>query len=259
VGVRSFLPESIGGSLVVVALFAAGVTAGGMKLAGSLVHGRAHATAPSPPADIVGRASVIDGDTIVIHGAHIRFYGIDAPESGQSCTDAGGRSYRCGQRAALALDNEIAGRAVSCDNRDVDRYGRIVAVCAAGGVELNRWMVAQGWAVAYRRYSSDYVPDEAAAKSAGRGIWAGRFEMPEAWRHAASARTAKAREQAATATDPRADCDIKGNISYKTGQRIYHLPGDRYYAATRINTNRGERWFCSEAEAQAAGWRHARR
>jgi endonuclease YncB( thermonuclease family) len=245
---------------VVVALLSAAVTAAGMKLAGSLSHSEARAvTVAVPPAspDIAGQASVIDGDTIDIHGSRIRFFGIDAPESGQSCTDATGKSYRCGQRAAFALDSKIGAHTVSCDNRDVDRYGRIVAVCLAGGVDLNGWMVQQGWAVAYRRYSSDYVTDEAAAKSAGRGVWAGRFDMPEAWRRKASNRPPKASGQRASSDDGRAACDIKGNISYNTGARIYHLPGDRHYDETVITPSRGERWFCSEAEAQAAGWRHA--
>lgn len=261
---RFLLPESFGGSIVVVALLSAAVTAAGMKLAGSLSHSEARAvTVAVPPAspDIAGQASVIDGDTIDIHGSRIRFFGIDAPESGQSCTDATGKSYRCGQRAAFALDSKIGAHTVSCDNRDVDRYGRIVAVCLAGGVDLNGWMVQQGWAVAYRRYSSNYVTDEMAAKSAKRGIWAGGFERPEDWRREHSRRAAQAkparRRKVQSADANRADCDIKGNISYNTGARIYHLPGDRHYDETVITPSRGERWFCSEAEAQAAGWRHA--
>ena len=78
---------------------------------------------------IIGRASVTDGDTVVIHGTRIRLCGIDAPESAQLCQDAAGKNYRCGQQAALALVNRIGEAPISCEPRDTDRYGRTVAVC----------------------------------------------------------------------------------------------------------------------------------
>lgn len=133
---------------------------------------------------IVGVASVIDGDTIDIHGARIRLNGIDAPESGQRCRDAQGRDWRCGQQAAFALSDRIGRQPVSCNPTDTDRYGRVVADCFAGGENLNRWMVGQGWAVAYRQYSTAYVSAEDGARGSGRGIWQGRFEMPWDWRAA---------------------------------------------------------------------------
>ncbi len=102
-------------------------------------------------ADIAGVASVIDGDTIEIHGQRIRLHGIDAPESGQTCLDAAGRKWRCGQRAALALQDLIGRRTVTCDERDVDRYGRIVGRCLVGELDINEWLVAQGLALAYRQ------------------------------------------------------------------------------------------------------------
>jgi len=135
-------------------------------------------------AEVAGVASVIDGDTIEIHGQRIRLHGIDAPESRQTCEDATGRLYRCGQRAALALSGKIGRSPVNCRQRGVDRYGRIVAVCFKAGEDLNAWMVRQGWAVAYTRYSTDYVDDQAVAKAQGRGIWQGEFTSPEAWRRA---------------------------------------------------------------------------
>ena len=85
------------------------------------------------PRPIIGRASVIDGDTIEIRGQRIRLFGIDAPESRQTCTDPKGVSYRCGQRAAQALDYRISDSPVTCEPKDRDRYGRIVAVCRAYG------------------------------------------------------------------------------------------------------------------------------
>lgn len=134
-------------------------------------------------AEIAGRASVIDGDTIEIHGQRIRLFGIDSPESAQLC-QAEQKPYRCGQRAALALADRIGSRTVRCQERDVDRYGRTVAVCYVGSEDLDRWMVEQGWAVAFRKYSHDYIDAENDAREARRGIWQGEFEMPWDWRAA---------------------------------------------------------------------------
>ena len=96
--------------------------------------------------DLAGRASVVDGDTIEIHSQRIRLFGIDAPESKQSCEDADGHNYRCGQQAALALSDYIGQRTVACKPRADDRYGRIVAVCRIGGEDISAWLVWQGWA-----------------------------------------------------------------------------------------------------------------
>jgi len=131
---------------------------------------------------MIGVASVIDGDSIEIHGQRIRFHGIDTPESSQLCTRPSGEHWRCGQQAALALADRIGRATVSCQSRDLDRYGRIVAVCFKGDMDLNRWMVTSGWAVAFRRYSFDYVVDEDAARRSRINIWSGEFTMPWVWR-----------------------------------------------------------------------------
>lgn len=133
-------------------------------------------------ADIVGRASVIDGDTIEIHGPRIRLHGIDAPEKGQPCFDASGKLYRCGQIAAMALDQFIGASPVHCSERDVDRYGRTVAACSVRGEDIERWLVRNGHALAYRRYSSDYIGAEQEARNARRGVWAGQIQPPWEWR-----------------------------------------------------------------------------
>lgn len=130
---------------------------------------------------IAGRASVIDGDTIEIRGQRIRLFGIDAPESSQLCTvDA--KPWRCGQQAAQALDKKISARPVVCIERDRDRYSRVVAVCSVGSESVNAWLVREGWALAYRQYSSDYVADEDDARKARKGIWRGSFVPPWDWR-----------------------------------------------------------------------------
>jgi endonuclease YncB( thermonuclease family) len=129
-------------------------------------------------AEIVGRASVIDGDTIEIRGQRIRLFGIDAPEGRQLC-QMGDRSYRCGQKAALALADFIGAKTVR-----TDRYRRTIATCFVNDRDLGAWLVREGWALAFRRYSLDYVSDENGARVAKRGVWRGDFEMPWEWRGA---------------------------------------------------------------------------
>ena len=127
-----------------------------MRLALPLLAVLAFAT--SAAQTITCRASVIEGYTFEISGKRIRLHGVDAPESAQTCQDAGGKAYRCGQQAALALADKIGTATVSCEARDTDRYGRSVATCRARGESLNAWLVAQGHAVAYRQYGTEYVP-----------------------------------------------------------------------------------------------------
>ena len=153
-------------------------------------------------------------------------------------------------QATRALRERIAGRAVECTERDRDRYGRIVAVCRVEGTDVNAWMVEQGWAVAYQKYSADYVSHETTAKAARRGVWRGEFVEPSRWR--------RGERLEAAAAGGAGDCRIKGNISQK-GTRIYHVPGVASYPKTRIDTAKGERWFCSDSDARAAGWRWAKR
>ncbi|MEM8606979.1 MAG: thermonuclease family protein [Myxococcota bacterium] len=131
---------------------------------------------------LVGQATVIDGDTLEIRGKRVRLHGVDAPESSQQCTTPSGKRWRCGQKAALALSKKIDRQNIRCSGKKSDRYGRLVAVCRVGDVNLNQWLVRRGWAVAYRPSSKDYVPDERVAKEAGRGVWSGTFVMPWEWR-----------------------------------------------------------------------------
>ena len=132
---------------------------------------------------VAGRASIIDGDTIDIHGTRIRLSGIDTPERGQSCERAG-VAYRCGTEASRVLDSLVADQPVSCAVVAVDRYGRLVATCHKGALDLNGEMVRLGWALAYRTYSTAYIGAEDEARAARRGIWAGTFQAPWDWRRA---------------------------------------------------------------------------
>ena len=133
-------------------------------------------------ADITGKPRVIDGDTIEIAGERIRLHGIDAPESKQTCTDRGDRKWRCGQDATFALADMIGNHWITCKGDTRDRYKRLIAVCYAGPFDLNAKMVRQGWALAYRKYSTDYVEEEADAKAKKLGLWRGQFVAPWNWR-----------------------------------------------------------------------------
>lgn len=201
---------------------------------------------PAAAEVVQGPARVIDGDTLAIGARTIRLFGIDAPEAGQFCKTGAGESWPCGKAATARLAALVARGALRCAGEDEDRYGRLLAVCHGQGREVNATLVAEGLAEAYRKYSLDYVAEEEAAKRARRGLWQGAHEAPQAVRAAALEAPAP----------PPGACTIKGNISEHG--RIYHTPASRSYAKTKINEARGERWFCTEAEALAAGWRPAR-
>ena len=177
-----------------------------------------------PGADVSGSARVVDGDTFWIGNTKIRIFGIDAPEA----------SDALGPAATNWMRTRVSGKSIACERRDTDRYGRMVAVCREAGRDLAAEITEAGLATAYRRFLLDYVDEEDRARASEIGIWA------------ATVRPA-----------PAQGCQIKGNIS-ANGQ-IFHVPGNRSYSATKIDTTRGERWFCTVVEAQAAGWRAARR
>src|SRR5512134_2004810 len=134
-------------------------------------------------ADVTGPAKVIDGDTIVVAGERIRLQGIDAPELQQTCT-AYGQPWACGRTSAEWLRERLNGRQVECVGHARDRYERLLAVCYVGGDSINERLVSEGWALDYRKYSSDYLQAEADAKRAGAGIWRGEFTPPWEWRAA---------------------------------------------------------------------------
>ena len=194
-----------------------------------------------------GDVVIVDGDTLVWRGERVRLYGIDAPESDQSCT-VNARDYPCGEKAMQWLIEKIGKEEVRCEKRGRDRYDRLLAVCFAGEQNLNRGLVEAGLALAYRRYSQEFVSAEDAARRAAKGFWAGTFVPPWQWRQGTRLALASGLEEA---------CPVKGNVS-RHG-RIYHLPGGRHYETLQLDPAKGDRCFESESAAIAAGFRAPKR
>jgi endonuclease YncB( thermonuclease family) len=214
------------------------------------------ACAPASAAPtFAGIAKSIDGDSLYVGSREVRLFGIDAPEYHQTCT-RDRHPWNCGAEAAKQLSNIVNGKMVNCVAVDTDEHGRTVARCSAGAIDINRVMVATGYATAYRHYSMDYVPVEERAKANHLGVWSGTFENPREFREdeglsGPAARNRQGRQSRGPAFNSKKHgCVIKGNRGPHGW--IYHLPGMPYYAQTRA-----EQMFCSEADAQAAGYRRA--
>ena len=197
-------------------------------------------------ADVRGVAQVIDGDTLLIGDTRVRLEGIDAPESSQTCSRRWIGHWNCGRAAARELARLTAGRTVECRHHGIDKYGRMLGICYADGQDLNELMVRRGFAWAFVKYSQIYVTAEAEARAAKVGIWQGEAEP--AWDY-------RTRRWAGAEDEAPKGCAIKGNVS-RNGH-IYHVPWSAWYDKVKIEPARGERWFCTEAEAVAAGWRPA--
>ncbi len=204
---------------------------------------------------------MVDGDTLDVGGLTLRLHGADAPEAEQSCGGADGADWPCGEAAAARLAELVSGGALSCEALDRDNYGRVVARCAAGGRDVAAALVSEGLAWAYVRYSSDYAALEAEARAAHRGVWQGPSQAAWDWRRTDGFVAASGRADVETAAPadarPPDGCAIKGNVNAK-GERIYHTPASPWYGRVRIDAARGQRWFCTAAEAEAAGWRAVR-
>lgn len=133
--------------------------------------------------DIAGRVQIIDADSFFIGKNEIRLYGVDAPEGKQYCKNKNGTDYPCGRTSTKALKHYVAKDKITCTVKTWDRYNRAVSVCYKAGIDLNDWVVRNGHALAYRKYTGDYVAAENEAKAAHRGMWQGTFLAPWQWRH----------------------------------------------------------------------------
>lgn len=217
-----------------------------------------------------GVPQIVDADTVYIGQTKIRFNGVDAPETDQVCLDAAGKTWTCGIEARERLRSFSKDREWSCQLTGTDIYRRSLGSCAVGGENVSRWLVQNGWALAFRRYSTEYIPDEDLAREDQRGLWGGAFIAPWDWRHRSNsteilgalsvpstAQRALVSNTAANPAPPIGSCLIKGNLS-STPQCIYHVPGGRFYDRLSMQPSSSRRWFCNEAEAQAAGCRKSK-
>jgi endonuclease YncB( thermonuclease family) len=193
-----------------------------------------------------GRARALDGDLVRVAGTTVRLSGIEAPERQQMCGPSN-RRFRCGAAAHAALGRLVDGRRVSCTLSGTDASGRPLANCMRGALDINAELVRQGHAFAESGMFASYSGLEREARAAKAGIWAGgEAERPAEFR-------AKVWEEAKRHAPD--GCPIKGRIT--GGARVYVLPWSPDYERGRIEKARGERWFCSEQEAVAAGWKPA--
>jgi endonuclease YncB( thermonuclease family) len=225
--------------------------------------------AASDSAPAYGVAVAGDGDSLKIAGISFRLFGIDAPELHQSCS-RDSKKWECGAEAKTHLQQLVTGKEVRCVPVGTDQYDRVVARCITRDTDLNKAMIDSGYAVAFRKYSLEYVDAERSAKARRVGLWASTFKLPEEFRAEARShgqqRTGVRPVRKMSGNSPlragisnatwsaraSSNCVIKGNHS-RRGEWIYHLPGMPYYEQTRA-----EEIFCTEAEAQAAGYRRAR-
>lgn len=221
-------------------------------------------------ADISGTAKIRNGDSIQIGNSHIRLGGIDAPSVDQLCLNTKGERWTCGVAARDALAHHTANQSWTCHVLRTDHHGLSVAHCEVNGEDIQKWLVRSGWALAYVKFSRDYVADEKAAREAKAGMWQGAFIAPWDWR----VRNKKTAILGATKPPPNAravlmasasgpvapspDCTIKGNVN-SAGECIYHTKKSRWYAQIKMKISKGTRWFCSVEEAEAAGCRETRR
>jgi endonuclease YncB( thermonuclease family) len=222
-------------------------------------------------ADITGVPKIREGDHIQIGNTRIRLGGIDAPSVDQLCLNTQGERWTCGVAARDELIKYADNKSWTCHPRQtIDRRGRTVARCEVNGEDIQKWLVRNGWALSYARFSHDYDADEKEAREAKAGMWQGAFIAPWDWR----VRNKKTTVLGATKPPPSAsaillasasgpvapspDCTIKGNVN-RSGECIYHKPTSRWYAQIKMHDSKGTRWFCSVDDAEAAGCRETRR
>lgn len=194
---------------------------------------------------VEGRASVVAGDVIRVGGVLVRLNGVEAPDREQRCAAPGNKRWRCGEAASDALTKVIRGRQVRCDVRGADETGRSYGTCTAGSDDIAAKVVREGAVFAAGGLFAAYGSAEKEARAQKVGLWrVSDVERPAEWR-------AKLWDTAKKAAPD--GCPIKGQVS--SSRKTYLLPWSPDYDGAKVRTSRGERWFCSEQEAVAAGWR----
>jgi len=200
-------------------------------------------------ASIQGRASVIDGNRILIGSTVIGLSGIDAPESNQRCELGNGTKWFCGRAAAVVLMELAQEKILHCETDDMPQQSipEIRARCRIGDEDVGAALVRRGMAWATPDAPTAYLNIESTARAKKIGIFQAPTERANAFR------ARRWREAAKSAPN---QCPVKGNIDL-IGRRIYHLPWSQWYALTKVSTDQGEQWFCNERQAIRAGWQHA--
>lgn len=211
--------------------------------------------------------NIVDADTVWAGTKKIRLSGIDAPETDQVCLDVAGKSWDCGLEARNQLQAYVRQQVWTCQLTGRDRYKRYLGGCTVSGEDISRWLVRNGWALAFRKYSTAYVADEKFAQQSKLGLWSGAFIAPWDWRHrttntvilGATALPLHAQRSllSVVAQPPSTTCSIKGNLK-AANQCIYHVPGGKFYDRLAMDRISDRRWFCSAAEAEAAGCRKSK-
>lgn len=195
--------------------------------------------------DLKGRGSAVSGDLVKVSGTTVKLAGVEAPERNQLCVGPNDRSWRCGDAARDALSRLVRPKAIVCQLAGTDESGFRLATCTAGEKDIAAELVRGGHVFASTGFFARYGSAESEARSARTGVWQGeQVERPAEFR-------AKRWEEAKRAAPE--GCPIKGSVA--RGSRTYVLPWAPSYERVRVRENRGERWFCSEQEARAAGWR----
>lgn len=222
-------------------------------------------------ADIVGTPTIFDGDTVQFGSQRLRLGAMASPEIDQQCLNEKGEPWACGIAARDALKAYAGNKQWTCQPIGSTQHGRVVGRCTAGGEDVEKWMVRNGWGLASAREAKGYGADEAEARTSKAGLWAGAFVSPRDWRNRSAnamvlgalkvtpAKKALLLRSAHGANPPSPDCAIKANVN-RSGVCIFHQPGGRYYAKIKMDDpEKGNRWFCTVAEAKASNCRETRR
>ena len=193
---------------------------------------------------LTGRATALAGDVLRISGTVVRLKGIEAPENQQSCLKSNGRRWSCGTAALDGLSRLVRAKTVTCETSGTDEQGRPLATCATTSFDVASEMVRRGYAFAATGFFHSFGSEEELAKTQKVGLWQGEAERPSQWR--------QRRWEEAKKSSPDG-CPIKGYV--RSSGRMYAMPWSQDYANGKVRTVKGERWFCSEDDARAAGFK----
>jgi endonuclease YncB( thermonuclease family) len=193
--------------------------------------------------DISGRAYAISGDVLRVDGMLVHLNEVEAPELGQPCHRANGRLWKCGQAAKSGLARIVRGKTVKCTPAGQDSDGNVLATCMIGTTDIATELVQRGYVFAVRSFFGSLNDAEDQARTAKSGIWQGEIQRPQEWRD---------QQWEDAKRDAPDGCPIKGLI--RASSKLYALPWSQGYDRAKVHTKKGERWFCSEDEAKAAGF-----